>query len=207
MKHFAFALLLIWLSSACSNRQDSTPFEAKPIQETPEVFQDDLKQVVSSYSKRYNSGLIESLYKEAQEANPDLRQLAKHLSKLHEIKTDSLSDFHDYQHNNNLYWKELESYKTSLNDSLLQKELDTFISNLKSKHEKRMAEKVQLSNWIDSTEISIKDQEVLLKLLVTAPLMLNYQNNEEPDIQVLKHVKNTMDSTLLEVSKYSKKNK
>jgi hypothetical protein len=203
MKHFAFILLLIWLSSACSNKQDSTNFEAEPTQETPEVFQDDLKQVVSSYSKRYSSGLIESLYEEAQEINPNLRQLAKHLNKLHEIKTDSLADFYNYQHNNNQYWRELESYKTSLSDSLLQKELDTFIANLKSQHEKRMAEKVQLSNWIDSIEAKIKDQEILLKLFVTAPLMRNYQTNETPDIQALKHIKSTMDSTLLEVSEYT----
>jgi hypothetical protein len=196
-------LLLIWLSSACSNKQDSTNFEAEPTQETPEVFQDDLKQVVSSYSKRYSSGLIESLYEEAQEINPNLRQLAKHLNKLHEIKTDSLADFYNYQHNNNQYWRELESYKTSLSDSLLQKELDTFIANLKSQHEKRMAEKVQLSNWIDSIEAKIKDQEILLKLFVTAPLMRNYQTNETPDIQALKHIKSTMDSTLLEVSEYT----
>lgn len=174
--------------------------------ETPETFTESPKLDLKTYSSRYRKDIVEELFEEAQEKNDSLKKLVEHLETVKSMKNDSLRSYKDYQSTNESYWRTLKSHIAHLNDSSLIVELNGMISTLKKSHEKRVFHHQKLLNEVDSIDVLIADLEIIMKILVTEPMMRNYQVNELPETDPIESLKQSMESVAKEIKPYSKIN-
>ena len=77
------------------------------------------------------------------------------------------------------------------------------IDILEKKFAKRISPLTSISQQIDSSEQILKDQVILMKILVTEPMMSTYQRNEYPDINTLNSVNSSFDSLNNDVKPYT----
>lgn len=204
MKKQFFLLLLISLSVACSNERSTTE---KPNQQeqTPEVFENEKSKVdFTSYSTRNGYDIIQQLFDEAVSKDEQLKSIATRIDKIGVQKTDSLEEYQTYIRNNQKYWNTLSGYANLLGDSVLKKELNNHIEVLKDKHNNKLSPLSSLAAQIESRERTLKDQEILMKIIVTEPMMNNYQRNEYPKIETLEALKLKYDSLIDDVKPYAK---
>ena len=199
MKLPTFILILCLSLFSCSN-----PSETVVEETTPEVFtQKDIMD--DSYTSRsYHPDIIQKLFNEAVKKDADLKALTSSLRKTRELSSDSMARYVDYVSNNQDYWNALNSYSNQLSDSSMRDELDAMINTLKEEHTQQTAPLDQLASQISDAQMTLHDLEILMKIMVTAPMMANYQKNELPDIQQLESVKAALESSLKEIEPYAK---
>lgn len=196
MKKRILILLLVVLS--CSGERN-TKQQAGNLEETPEVLND----LSLSYSKRRGKDIIQQLFDEALSKNEKLRSINSRITEIDEIKADSLENFNNYIRNNQNYWGSLNQYADQLNDTTLRAELKNFIEALKNKYDKNTSPLDSVAKLIDAREKFLRDQEILMKILVTAPMMKTYQQNEFPDINTMTSVQKSMDTLINDMKPYT----
>ncbi|RKD92866.1 hypothetical protein [Mangrovibacterium diazotrophicum] len=197
------ALALITITLSCSNDKSKVA-EQNTNQQTPDALVDDNKIDVSSYSKRYDSDIIQQLFDEAVETNESLKSLTSDLKKVREHKSDSLMAYEIYRRNNQDYWNTLARYSSQLSDSTLRQDLNKLIETLKAKQLKKTAQLDEVASQVDSATQKLNDLEILMKILVTQPMMSNYQRNELPNLKTVESVKEALESSIKQLEPYAK---
>lgn len=200
MKKRILILLLVVLS--CSGERN-TKQQAGNLEETPEVLNDNKTDLSLSYNKRRGKDIIQQLFDEALSKNEKLRSINSRITEIDEIKADSLENFNNYIRNNQNYWGSLNQYADQLNDTTLRAELKNFIEALKNKYDKNTSPLDSVAKLIDAREKFLRDQEILMKILVTAPMMKTYQQNEFPDINTMTSVQKSMDTLINDMKPYT----
>jgi chromosome segregation ATPase len=200
-KNTLFALILLFIVS-CSNDRGKAE-QDNPNEQTPQVLNDERKLDISSYSKRYGTDIIQELFDEAVESDKQLKAVTTKLDKVKEMKSDSLEAYQTYIRNNQNYWNALTRYSNQLSDSTLKITLTKLIENLKQKQSQRTSELDTLVADIKTAERNLGDLELLMKILVTEPMMSNYQRNKVPNRQTLESVKMEFDSSIKAVEPYA----
>lgn len=205
MKHITLILAATLLFS-CT---DSATVENKNVaieNETPQALTDKDYDIESSWeSKRYNNNIIEKLYDEALENDKELAALNKQFNIALGYKNDSLTVYNKYINNNKTYWNLVSNYVHQLEDSILLKVTQKEFDILKSNYENRIEEHEKKIKVITKKSSQLKGQLVLLKLKVTAPMMLNYQENEMPSEEPLNQLIIDYDSLIKESKAFIKK--
>ena len=204
-KHFPFVLIIFFFIS-CSNNRAKTG-QQNPDEQTPGVLMDERRHDTSSFRKRHSQDIIQELFEEAIKNDKALKTVASRLERVYELKLDSLAAYQDYMSNNQGYWYALYRYSNLIRDSTLKRELTGFIETLEDKHENRTEPLNSLIADIDSIERKLRDLEILMKIVVTKPMMSNYQRNEYPNIKTLESVKQALNSSIEEVEPYTKMQK
>jgi len=196
---------MLLIASSCSNERDPNQ-EVKALNETPEVLNNESGLNLSSrYGKRlYKSDIIQQLFEEALTKDETLRSINKRISETDNLQRDSLEAFEIYTRNNENYWRSLGQYANMLNDTILRDELKIVIDSLHSKYLMKLSPIDSLVSQIESNKKLIRDQEVLMKMLVTIPMIRNYQYNELPDSNRLKSVKQRFDTLIMDMRPYTK---
>lgn len=195
-----FIFLLIVLS--CSNKET---VEEKPQGvQTPEVLNNESKFDLSSYGKRLGSDIIQQLFDEAIEKDTIIEAIYSRLADVREMRTDSQKAHEIYMRNNENYWNALKRYSLALQDSTMKIEVNKLIERLKKRQAERTSDLYKLMADIDSTEWHLNDLEILMKIVVTEPMMNNYQRNELPDLRPIEAFKSAMDSSVKEIKTYTK---
>ena len=202
MKKQILILLLMVLSLSCSDER-TTKQQADNLAETPEVLNEDKTDLSLSYSKRRGKDIIQQLFDEALSKDEKLRSVNSKIIEINEIKADSLKNFNTYIQNNQNYWSSLNQYVGQLNDTTLRAELKNFIEALESRYDKKIAPLDSVAKLIDTREKSLRDQEILMKIVVTAPMMKNYQQTELPDIHAMTSVQKGLDTLINDIRPYS----
>ncbi|TRX48000.1 hypothetical protein FNH22_29970 [Fulvivirga sp. M361] len=194
-------LLLAILSIVSCNKAD---WQIKDEEETPEVLtveKGDLN--LSSLSKRYDTDIIQKLFDEAVDKDIRLKSIVNRIEKMDELKKDSLKEYHTYVATNQKYWTALDYYLSQINDTTLSQKLRPIVDTLKRNHENNVAGLKSLSSRIQANERTLVDQEIMMKILVTEPMMRNYQRNEMPDIKALESVKQGYDLLIQDMKSYT----
>jgi hypothetical protein len=194
---------IIGLSIISCTNDKGTAEQQIPNEQTPEVLNDERKLDISSYSKRYGTDIIQELFGEAVKNDKALKSVTSKLEQVKELKSDSLEAYQTYMRYNQNYWNALTQHSNQLGDSTLKIELLNLIATLKDKQTNRTSSLDKLVVEIDSTERTLNDLEVLMKIMVTIPMMYNYQRNELPNIQTLESVKQALDSSINTVKPYT----
>jgi|GEM_PF-2355521 len=199
-----FVLTIIFIVSCTNNRV--TVEQQNSNEQTPEIFDGERNLDISSFTKRtgYGIDIIQELFDEAVENDKGLKAVTSALEQVRELKSDSLGSYRTYMRNNQHYWDALARYSGQLSDSTLQRDVLKLVGKLKDKQSKRTSLLNKLVADIDSTERILADMEILMKIIVTEPMMDNYQRNELPSIQTLESVKHTLDSSVGIVEPYTK---
>jgi hypothetical protein len=196
-------ILSLSFALACSNDQNvANHIEIE--EQTPEVLAGDESDIKSSsFRIRSNYDIVEQLFEEAMNKDENLMSLNKRIEEVEDLKADSLEAYRDYIQKNQNYWHSLSSYANQLSDSTLKRDLNVLISTLKEKHDKKVLPLNSVVAQIDSNKRVLRDYEILMKIIVTEPMMSNYQRNEYPKMQTLKSVKNAYDSLIIDVKPFA----
>jgi len=78
-----------------------------------------------------------------------------------------------------------------------------WVEALKARHASNVFPLTDLAAKIEWSERSLRDQEILMKIIVTEPMMANYQRNEYPNIKTMESVKRMIDSLTEDVVPYA----
>lgn len=196
--------ILILVMCSCAHNKDKK--EEPAIQnQTPEVLdQADAASKLASISKRYSNDIIQELFDEAINKDPELKSLVENIDKTGKSTIDSLQQYNTYIQNNNSYWSAANDYISQISDSTTKKLMKDAFRNLKANHDNLISQHKVLNENITKSEVTLNDHLILMKLLVTEPMMLNYQRNELPDIKKMKGVLNMYDTLINRTESYTK---
>lgn len=198
-----FVILIYAVFVSCSNRDQNK--QQIPQLETPVVL-DENKEIydLRSVSKSYKDDIIEKLYSEALEKDPKLRELNEEISEISQIKTDSMRVFNKYVLNNDKYFYDIEKHLNKLSDSTLKIKSGEFFDLLEKKYKDQIKKHKNTIEILDDKAIILKNQSILMKLMVTAKMMQSYQENKLPDIKTLNRLVNKYDSLINDSDSYIK---
>jgi hypothetical protein len=185
-------ILLIGLClMACQGKTALSESESGQTIETPQTFEEERKYSPKDYisSPRKTRGdVITRLYHEALEKDENLKQLHEEIEQFNEMKGDSMASYLAYKSNNDRYWRAVGSYTQRIKDTLLRKSTIELFEKLEAEYRTQFAGYPEIENKIQQKKITLEDQLLLMKLMVTYPMLKSYQQNEKPDIQPLKDI-------------------
>ncbi|WP_162555830.1 hypothetical protein [Reichenbachiella versicolor] len=200
--------LLIFLVSismiSCTEKKETTETEDFN-EQTPQTLHEKNDLGLSSFNKRsgYGPDIIQELFDEAVEKDQKLKAITSSLQEVPKIKSDSLERYHIYMQTNQNYWITLSKYTNQISDTTLKKDLLKLVETLKDDQSTKTSELDTLVAQIDSIEQTLNNLEILMKIMVTVPMMKNYQRNELPNIRTIESVKQTFDSSISAVKPYT----
>ena len=82
--------------------------------------------------------------------------------------------------------------------------LDRWIEEAERQQESRIKDLEALAKRIQGKYDHLQDLKVLMKIAVTAPMMLNYQRNEIPSEDPIKKLESLIEQAIDDVTPYSK---
>jgi len=155
------------------------------IKENQEQNQETLKALqkekpIDIVSKRGYDDIIESLYKELVDKNPELKDLETRLDALAANKSDSTEQFNEYNGKNYSYYNSADNHLKQINDSTLRKKMKTLISSSLTKYNSKIYRHTELLKSIDMKTMTLDDLHEMLMITTTLPLIEKYQNNNLP---------------------------
>lgn len=196
---YCIILIITVLFTSCSNEENKVVNE----NETPEtLIESNNNYSLSSYGRRGN--IIHQLFNEALEKDQKLKRVYSSISTCEEIIQDSIADYNEYSRINKNYWNDLEQYSNQLNDTILKEQMKSVIQVLKDKHYTRTSSIDSIHKQIEFNEKLLEDQVIVMKILVTNPMMSNYQSNELPDRKPLESINMGLDSLINNLKPYTK---
>jgi hypothetical protein len=201
-KIIIFLIASIAITSCSTN--DNTNNQITENQ-TPEVLQENRieKRVSSSfYGSRYD--IVNELFNEAVKKDSDLSTLMENYNNLNDEKKDSTAEFLIFKSKNNSYWQSSEHLASSVSDSLIKIQLLDFLKTLKTSYLEDISDHDTLLIQIAKNSTKIEDQLIALKLITTYSMIMNYQNNELPDISSIENFISTQESILKTMKEKSK---
>jgi hypothetical protein len=195
-------LAIILIAVACNNSKTDTTNELIP-NETPTTF-DDSKVVLS---KRYDSNIIDDLFNEATNKNAGLKSIVKRIEDIGKLKSDSLETYNKYSQTTNRYLNNFDDYINQINDSTIKNDLKSVVKILKEKHQNAIANHEKSIKILNDKNNALNDYEIIMKLIVTEPMMNNYMRNELPDIRTIKSLIGKYDTLIKDMKPYTIINK
>jgi hypothetical protein len=124
--------------------------------------------------------------------------------KLNDEKKDSTAEFLIFKNKNSSYWQSSEYLASSVSDSLIKIQLLDFLKTLKTSYLEDISNHDTLLIQIAKNSTKIEDQLIALKLITTYSMIMNYQNNELPDISSIENFISTQESILKTMKEKSK---
>ncbi|WP_107037542.1 hypothetical protein [Brumimicrobium mesophilum] len=200
IKFFIIALLIA-TNVACNGipETQNNVGAAEVVQnQTPEVLDEKADYGLSSISRKKNYDIISKLYNEAMEKNSKLNQVNEKILKMYNYENDSLKPYSKYTATNERYWLSVKQLIRNIHDSILRESTEETFELLERNYQSKMATYEQKLETINEKSISLKDQLLLMKLFITAPMMKNYQVNELPPIKALENIIQEYDSLINE---------
>ena len=201
----AFAGLL-FIGFSCSSSDNEEPQIEEPGSETPEVLQQDYSYK-DVYSYRSSKNIIDALYYEKLKKDENLRLLDERISNSNESRGDSIQPYRKYMNINDQYWSSMYSHISHIQDSVLKNELQVLSDSLQARFYRKVKHLKDLDSLIEAKRKSLRDKEIIMKIVVTEPMMSNFQNNEMPESRTLENINLMYDSLLQEIDPYTTINK
>ncbi|MCT4582870.1 MAG: hypothetical protein N4A35_15770 [Flavobacteriales bacterium] len=185
MKRKVIPLLLAMGMLSC-NQQRQTPAELE--RETPEAIEDQSDFGFSSSYKRDYENIVERLYNEAVEKNVEVGAIQESIDEVHQYYVDSLADYNKYIRINEEYWNTANRYIAEISDTTLRNSIKELFQEAEVTYCSSKEDLLYLNDQIALEKERLENQVQLLKLVVTLPMIQNYQVNEKPDTLQLKTI-------------------
>lgn len=184
---------------SCNDAEEVKKDENK--KEIPEALKEDkISKGSYSYEREY-SDLTEALYKELAEKTPSLSNLEKLLQAYQERPHKDEKSFEEYHDKSKSYYRSANYKANEIQDSILRKKMISIISKSEEKYKAKIKGIETLLERIAKKETSLKDKHLVLKILLTLPMIEDYQNGNMVDkksfeerIQVLDQLIEKIDS-------------
>jgi hypothetical protein len=174
-------VICLFLFSACKNNRR----DAENIQ-IPEAMQESKKSTIMY--KRVNDDMVNSIYNNLLEKSPELKTLDDQVSNLRDERLDSASALLAYIEKNNEYYYSAEEHVKSISDSLLRKQILNILNTSRKKSDSSIISHHNLLGSIDNTIKQITDQREGLKVLLSLPVIEEYQKLNLPSKKPLEEL-------------------
>lgn len=184
------AVLLLLLPFSCSNTDN------KAIAETPKALKGSGEYEIESFRWSAKVNLVQELYSELSAKTPELKKLNEDVKALLEKQQNLYGKFDEYDGKSTSYYGNANSFAGSVADSTLRARMQQLINASKQKYEGLTAELNALNKQIAANNSSIADQHTALKLVLTLPLMEQYQKQHLPAKKDYKDAIATQNKTL-----------
>jgi len=172
-----FSLLLIAFLFSCQS-SDSGKFETTP-KETPEALQEN-KLDIKSYS-REGTNLVEELYLELVETKPELKKVEQDLIDFRKKQQELNEDFSKYDNKSNRYYGSAQYKAEAIKDSTIRTAMVELINSSREKYKDKTGQLTGLRELISDNHASLNDQHQVLKIVLTLPLIEEFQDESMPD--------------------------
>lgn len=130
---------------------------------------------------RLKSGndLIEDLFQELVDKSPELKNLENELK---ELKTRDTNDiFYNYNEKSEDYYASASRHINSIQDSVMKQKMLNLITKSEEKYSTQKSDLENLTKTINQKKMEIKDYHNALKIVLTIPLIEQYQKQHLPN--------------------------
>ncbi len=196
MKHI-FTILLSLLLISCFHENNKQEIEFSTTEELQ--FQ---KADVISYSIKRDRDIVDHLYQEALDKDANLKLLEKKIGNIDEDIADSLSNYNEYLNYNELYYTSAQNYIHQIGDSTKRAFIESYFTASNENFSNKISKFSNLPETTSALKRELKDQHVILKLIISEQLIKIYQENE-PDLAPIKAVNNELLELINECKEYS----
>lgn len=143
----------------------------------PKAFQDK-KVSLKTYSR--SGDITEELYAELVSNNAALQKLEAELEAYSPKEDEVRGKFDNYDDKSTSYYRSVNEKSSGIKDSLLRQKMDEIIALSTVKYEGKTAQLKSLMSQILNNRSSINDHHAILKIVLTLPMMEEYQKNNKP---------------------------
>ncbi len=200
-----FSSVLIVISMALIHHACS---EKKVEKDTPKVLEpDNIDLDASPYPSRLRlrrANLLDQLYKEALGKDEKLNALQNAIEQQRENEDDKLEAYQTFVTANQMYWNIAINSCNQLNDTLLKKELTEVLTTMRIRYGEKISNLTELSLVVQNRKSMLEDQESLMRIFVTLPMITAYQRNEVPNSLPLERTIQELDSLIEATKVYTK---
>lgn len=171
-------VLLILLITSCTKVQKRPNDPAK---ETPKVLERNDRDISSfSFSKRKDNNLVDDLYKGLLDESQQLKEIENLIEENNSQKNDLLDTYHQFDNKNKNYYASANSYIGSLSDTVLKARLLSIIKTSSDKYNGKINSLETVIKRLEAKSTSIQDYYTTMKIILTVPLIENYQKTHLP---------------------------
>lgn len=128
---------------------------------------------------RKGNDLVEDLYQELVDKSPELTSLENELSQLN--TRDTVNIFYNYNQKSNDYYRDAKNQINSITDSVMKQKILNLITKSNDKYVSQKADLKNLMNTINEKRNEINNYHSALKIILTIPLIEQYQKQHLPD--------------------------
>lgn len=159
------------------------------INETPTAIDVPSSYDIASYKDRgWKENIIERLFKEAIDKNNEVTIVNESIEIAAKIYEDSLKEYTKFVNINEDYWKTANSYISNISDTVVRHSIKEVFDKAELNYCNSKKELINLRDKITLEKERYDNQVLLLKLVVTLPMIQNYQKNELPDSSKLNDI-------------------
>lgn len=128
---------------------------------------------------RKGGDLVDDLYQELVEKSPELKALENELSELN--PRDTANIFYNYDQKSDDYYNSVESHISGIRDSAMKQKMINLIKKSSDKYSSQKADLENLVNTINKRRTEITNYHTALKIILTIPLIEQYQKQHLPN--------------------------
>lgn len=125
------------------------------------------------------SDLVDDLYQELANKSPELKSLEDELNGINPGDTTAI--FHDYNNKSKYYYSSAKGYIEGIRDSILKKKMLNLINKSSDKYNSEKADVESLITTINKKRTEINNYYTALKIVLTLPLIEQYQKEHLPE--------------------------
>lgn len=174
---------LIFLFSSCRHREEKPPLQNP---NTPKALQDNKESNMDIIYKSRSGDLIDEIYNDLLEKRPDLKKLEQNIAAYNTMEPDSLTRYSKYNKKSILYYQAAGMQINTITDSVLKKQMQEVIMASRSQYVKKIAFINKMITDLGKADTSLNNYHAVLKLLVTLPVMEQFQKDELPNDKALR---------------------
>jgi len=203
MKRIIYLSTYILISFASCKQPTNQP---DPSPGTPAALQEKSHSEIGSFSKsRYEDDLVENLYAELLEKNPELKALEKTIIDLNDQKSDSVTIFDKFDSKNTSYYNSSQQHIGKISDSILRLRVKTIIDNSLNNYNGKIDRHKSLIAMLISKNNTLENLHIVLKIVKTLPMIEKYQSENLPSTKPIEKVIHNFDKAIQQTDTLAKR--
>ncbi|HEY4788629.1 MAG TPA: hypothetical protein VIH57_21410 [Bacteroidales bacterium] len=200
MKKILILLILCPSFFACSRTKQPA---GNQHQETPKILQNDKRDV--SFSKRNYDDLVNELYQDQVTKNQNLEEIENLIEANNAEKDEILGKYATFDKKSEGYYSLANTQSLEILDTALRAKILLLIKASRNKYNDGTSNLEAIIKRIEIKSASIQDYHTALKIIVTLPVIENYQRDYLPKDSIYKGFSKQQDQIISKMDKIVKK--
>lgn len=198
-------VILFVLASVLMGCQRAKQPANQPKQETPKALREDKSDVSSFLSKSGREDLLEALYAGLIKENQQLQDIESLIEDNRTEKNDIVGKYNDFNQKSDRYYSDAREHCRQINDSVLRKRILAILKTSSDNYQNRISYLAMLVHTVETKNTSIDDYHTAMKIVVTLPLIENFQRENLPKDSIFKGFNKKQDNLIRKMDNMMKK--